>query len=244
MATRARRVNMQQTAEVIDDTTDVLEEEQIEVQDFPVELTEFGDNEQLPENIDDVKGLTLDVLQNALLTPDIEEPVLPIEEPVKEESIIRKVDVNVVKVSYDAVVPRYRVNEGCFDIYANFTGFNQVTVIKNDNKKDSRIISILDIKNKFRGIVLEANERVLIPTNLIFIMPINCNMHIYSKQNLAFNFGLTLTNGVDIIPASNVSPLFISLNNESSVRRVIKHGDIIAQGEIIPYFIADFTVVK
>ena len=239
MATRTRRIP-QQPVETI--TPDVVEQ----TEELSVEVPIVEQTEELPI-IEQQDVAELPIAIEEFIIDQVETiPVEPESEPEQMQltgEMYRHIQVNIVKITTDAIIPKQMFNEGCFDIQANFTNVPRVLVVKNDVSRDNRQVTTIDLKNRFRGITLESNECVLIPTNLLFILPINCKMHIYGKNNLSFNNGIKLVNGVDIIHSSYVDPLFIALKNESSMRKVIKQGDVIAQGEIMPYFIADFNLI-
>ncbi len=242
MTTRTRRVNTNQTID------DIL----IEVPETIENLNESLQSE--PEVIEEEL-----IVQEALIDTITEELVIQPETiltPVIKKSRIKENKVqpivklpiaaviDVILLAKDVIEPTYNFNEGCFDIAANFTNVRGVSIIKVDDTKNIKAVSVLNIKNRTRGIILEANERALIPTNMKFVLPLGYKMHLYSKSNLSFNNGVKLTAGVDTIHSSYTGPLFIAIKNDSNMRRVIMQGDVIAQAEIVPNYIAKLNVTN
>lgn len=256
MATRARRINTQQTTDVLDDILigeDITESAVDEISN----LEEIKQQDVSPIEIETIPFESLDVVEE--LIPEIpivqvilEEPMennmpevqnMPLTPEVESEGFLVNIETHVFKLSPDAIVPKQANKESYFDLSANFTGISSVLIITKDNIRINKPVLVLDNNRQFRGIVLEGHDRALIPTNLKFNIPENCKMNIYSKPGLSFNSGLTLCSGVDIIGSSYKDQIYISVHNTSNIRCTIKSGDKIAQAEIVPFFIADIKLI-
>lgn len=122
-------------------------------------------------------------------------------------------------------------NSACFDISAYFHYQNSFKTFSKDNKE----ITLLGIQDETGRAYVElpSEWRMLIPTGLIFDIPINHCVKIYSRSGLSTKKGLNLINSVGIIDADYVEQLFIPIYNNSQERIKIYSGERIAQGELI-----------
>jgi len=76
-------------------------------------------------------------------------------------------------------------------------------------------------------------DRVLIPTGLIFDIPEGHSVRIHPRSSISLKKGLTLTNGEGIVDSDYYHETFIMFTNTSADEVRIKHGERIAQGELI-----------
>jgi dUTP pyrophosphatase len=83
------------------------------------------------------------------------------------------------------------------------------------------------------GITIRPGDRVMIPTGLIFDIPVGYKIDVYSRSGLSLKKGLVLVNGVGKIDSDYVDPMFILIHNISEMPIVIHHGDRIAQAEML-----------
>ncbi len=84
------------------------------------------------------------------------------------------------------------------------------------------------------GVLLMPGDRVMIPTGLIFDIPVGYSVRLHSRSGLALKQGLVLANHEGVIDSDYVDPTFVVLKNDSSEIQYVFHGDRIAQGEMIP----------
>lgn len=234
MAVRSRRMTNTQTEEVQNnETEEVITEVQEEVPEQAVDPIE-----EITEQVtSEIEVVLHDIPAEEVVTvfvPEVNEEVIPV---MENEPFSNIIPIRVIKLASDATI--IKQNKATFDICANFTGIDNIAVVKKDGKRSQIKISVLS--NNVRCAIIDSGDRVLIPTNLIFQIPENCKMTLYSKKNLSFNNGLTLSSGVDIIDGNYTEPLFILMSNNSNVRSTIRSGDRIVEGEIAPYFIANFS---
>jgi dUTPase len=228
MAVRSRRITNVQTEEI---QTDEIEEIITEIQ-----------AEQTIEPAIPVIEMSQEVLQEtfneeivSLLVPEVNDEVAPV---IANEPFSNIIPIRVIKLTPDATIIKQK--KATFDICANFSRIDNIVVVKKDGKRTQ--IKVSTLSNNTRCVIMDSGDRALIPTNLIFQIPENCKMTLYSKKNLSFNNGLTLSSGVDIIDSNYTDPLFVLMCNNSNTRSTIKAGDKIVEGEIAPYFIANFQI--
>ncbi len=88
------------------------------------------------------------------------------------------------------------------------------------------------------GLLIAPEERVLVPTGLVFDIPEHHVVKIYSRSGLALKRGLSLPNGVGVIDSDYKQQIFAMFINHSGVAQVIDPGDRVAQfemHEVLPY---------
>ena len=120
----------------------------------------------------------------------------------------------------------------CFDIYAYLD--KPVTVYRMNNHKEKRnpeTIQWSDIEEL--QLSIGPAERALIPTGLIFDIPEGHSVRIHPRSSISLKKGLTLTNGEGIIDSDYYHETYIMFTNTSADEARIKHGERIAQGELI-----------
>ena len=124
----------------------------------------------------------------------------------------------------------YHATEGssCFDLYSFLQEDQPVKVYLNNfeevEKKD-RIVQNGRVQ-------VNPNERVLIPTGLIFNIPKGYSVRLYPRSSLALKQGLTLANNVGIIDWDYVEPVFAMVVNISGDVKYVNHNERICQGEV------------
>jgi len=94
-------------------------------------------------------------------------------------------------------------------------------------------------------------ERALIPSGLYFDIPAGYMLKIYPRSSISVKFGLNLINNVGIIDEDYVGQLYIAICNMNyhideftNNNAYIKHGDRIAQGQLLRYEQADFQLLS
>ena len=124
----------------------------------------------------------------------------------------------------------YRATEGsaCFDLYSFLQEDKPIKVYLNQ-------LEIVENKNRLvlnGRVQVNPNERVLIPTGLIFDIPRGYSVRLYPRSSLALKQGLTLANNVGIIDWDYVEPVFAMIVNISGDVKYVNHNERICQGEI------------
>ncbi len=98
------------------------------------------------------------------------------------------------------------------------------------------------LKSKFKDGTIQTSssfsimpgERVLLPTGFIFHIADGYQLKINPRSGLAWKHGITVLNAPATIDSDYKGELFIVLYNAGSETFVVKHGDRIAQAEIVP----------
>ena len=78
--------------------------------------------------------------------------------------------------------------------------------------------------------------RALIPTGMVFDMPIEFSARLHPRSGMAWKNGITLINAEGVIDADYDKEVFVPLYNTTNIPYKIKHGDRIAQVEFIQPF--------
>lgn len=137
------------------------------------------------------------------------------------------IDIKIYKLFPEAHMPELGTEwAACFDLKASMREGDVVTVITPTNKK--RQVSCregsIDIYN---------NERVLVPTGLVFDLEDGQSMRIHPRSGLAWKKGITLANCEGVVDADYVQQTYVMLYNLSDEVFTISDGDRIAQGEVL-----------
>ncbi len=142
----------------------------------------------------------------------------------------------------DVKLPYLATEESaCFDIRAYIADGELIDIYTGDNQLVQRKPVILDGEV---GISLAPNERVLMPTGLIFDIPKGYSVREHPRSGCSLKEGLTLINGEGVIDSDYVEEGFMPLVNHSNTRIFIKHGQRCAQVEMVEnlkYTIADIS---
>ena len=75
--------------------------------------------------------------------------------------------------------------------------------------------------------------RALIPTGMVMNIPIGFSARLHPRSGLAWKNGVTLINAEGVIDSDYCEEVFVPLWNTTSAPFTIKHGDRVAQVEII-----------
>jgi len=77
--------------------------------------------------------------------------------------------------------------------------------------------------------------RALIPTGMVFDIPVGFSARLHPRSGLAWKNGITLINAEGVIDSDYCEEVFVPVWNPTNIPFEIKHGDRIAQVEIIEY---------
>lgn len=136
--------------------------------------------------------------------------------------------LNVFKCCNDAILPAYGTeSSACFDLHACLLEGIDVKRRGLTNKEFDLLVK------SDRTIFVRPGDRVLVPTGLIFDIPANHSVRIHPRSGLAYKNGIALGNCEGVIDEDYVNPVFISVINFSGETFSIKHGDRIAQAELV-----------
>lgn len=136
--------------------------------------------------------------------------------------------LKVFKCSEKAVVPSYSTHSSaCFDIHACIEVENPIKVFGVDNQEDK--VSATDDSS----FTLFGFQRALVPTRLKFHIPPGYSLRIHPRSGLALKNGIALANCEGVVDEDYVHEVFVAVHNVSNQPFVIKHGDRIAQAELV-----------
>ena len=135
---------------------------------------------------------------------------------------------------HNEVIDPHFATEGsaCFDICAYLDA--PVTVYRMDNHKEKlnpETIQWSDIEELQLSIA--PADRVLVPTGLVFNIPEGYSLRLHPRSSISLKKGLVMPNGEGIIDSDYYHETFVMLYNASADEVRIKHGERIAQGELI-----------
>ena len=119
----------------------------------------------------------------------------------------------------------------CFDLSACLA--DRASVKGFDPKNESVAFICLKDEDGTFAVKLPPRYRVLIPTGMIFNIDFKHHVKIWARSGLAIKKGLSMANGVGIVDSDYVEEVFIPMINNSDEELIIKHGDRVAQGELI-----------
>jgi dUTP pyrophosphatase len=146
--------------------------------------------------------------------------------------------MNVYKTRDNATLPEYAtIGSACFDIKACLTVGERVRSYTPFNKE-------VDVIVKKNGLAITPGTRVLIPTGLIFDIPVNHVMEMYIRSSVATKMGLTLVNSVGIIDSDYVDETHIIVHNVSDTVAHVHDGDRLAQCRLASVTQQDIKEVK
>jgi len=125
----------------------------------------------------------------------------------------------------------------CFDLYAHF---EPGTVVRGyDSVNKERLYDLTTDTTTVQGdnshsyISIPMQNRVLIPTGLIFDIPEGFSVRLHSRSSLSLKKGLMMVNGEGIIDSDYYHECYMMLYNSSNQTVRIHHGERIAQAEMI-----------
>ena len=131
-----------------------------------------------------------------------------------------------------AVKDPVRATEGsaCFDLHSFMPEDSLVRVYINHQDED---IEIRERKVVQGRVQINSTERMLVPTGLIFDIPMGYSVRLYPRSSLALKQGLTLANNVGIIDSDYVQPVYMMVYNISGYQQFVKNGERICQAELV-----------
>ena len=126
----------------------------------------------------------------------------------------------------------FRATEGsaCFDLHSFMPEDSLVRVYINHQDED---IEIRERKVVQGRVQINSTERMLVPTGLIFDIPMGYSVRLYPRSSLALKQGLTLANNVGIIDSDYVQPVYMMVYNISGYQQFVKNGERICQAELV-----------
>ena len=144
-------------------------------------------------------------------------------------------ELGFYKIYDDVSVPEFGTEQAaCFDIRAYLFPLNESIVSYTiQNEKFNLPCCREDLDNKQYYIEISSHSRVLIPTGLIFMIPVGFSVRLHARSGLALKQGLVLANAEGVIDSDYILPTYVMMTNTSMNPVKIYHGDRIAQGELV-----------
>jgi len=136
------------------------------------------------------------------------------------------------KLYPDITAPDFTTGQSaCFDIRAYLgTHLTEVTGFCQNNRPcNVRIHQTTES----RYVTVDPGQRLLVPTGLIFNIPVGFSVRIHARSGLSLKKGMVMANAQGIIDSDYVEETKIMIHNISSEQLQIFHGDRIAQGEMV-----------
>lgn len=135
--------------------------------------------------------------------------------------------LKVYRKSSQAILPTKATDQAaCWDISACLEDGQRIVIINEYNENSSRLVNQAAIK-------LYDGERMLVPTGLIFDIPMGFSLRIYPRSGLSIKKGISLVNCQGVIDSDYYHETFVALINHTQMEFEIKHGDRIAQCELV-----------
>ena len=113
----------------------------------------------------------------------------------------------------------------CFDLRAYLKSHTKVLAYNQYNHKKEILI-------KNNCLLMLSGWRYLIPTGIIFDIPIGCYIKVHPRSGNALKKGLITANNVGIVDEDYVEESNLIMRNVSQTSIQIDHGDRIAQAEL------------
>jgi len=162
------------------------------------------------------------------------------------------------KISEKAIDPIYSTEgSSCFDLFVclptRYSKFEtdmipSVTVFDSFNEKDTRHIfqrpCFEDPQNMRSAVNLYPGDRALIPTGIIFDIPVGYSLRIHPRSSTGLKKGLVLANGEGIVDWDYTQECFLLLMNNTKRDVLIYHGERLCQGELVPDLRAELIPVN
>lgn len=128
-----------------------------------------------------------------------------------------------------------------FNVRAHLEPNSRVQILNALNKETFTLTKVVNGKTIVQ---VYPQQRMLIPTGLIFDVPVASVLKIYSHDETSFKKGLVLVNGINLIKHGYTEEAHIMIYNMSDAVTTIEDKEFIGQAileKIVPY---DITEVK
>lgn len=137
--------------------------------------------------------------------------------------------LKVYKVNPEVTLPDFQTHQSaCFDIAYQPFGKFHVEVYNDTNKIIYRQLSYDN-----GMIAIAPGDRALVPTGLIFDIPVGYSLRVHPRSGISIKDGVTLINGEGVIDSDYVEELFVLLHNASNANFLLKPGTRVAQAELV-----------
>lgn len=141
--------------------------------------------------------------------------------------------LGIYRASDNVVMPTKATEQSaCLDVSAFLPVDSYVTIYHTNNDTSSRRVCYYG-SDDVLGIVLNPGERALLPTGLIYDIPVGYSVRVHPRSGLSLKKGLTLINGEGIIDSDYVQQGYLPVVNHSQQRLLINDGMRCAQIELV-----------
>ena len=135
--------------------------------------------------------------------------------------------LKIYKTFSSIELPKFATEQSaCFDLsFQNagkfdYSGFNRMNKAFTRPFKDGRLF-------------VNAGDRIMVPTGLIFDIPKGYSVRVHARSGLSLKQGLVLANAEGVVDVDYQQQVYVLLHNISKITQQIKIGERIAQGEVV-----------
>lgn len=137
------------------------------------------------------------------------------------------------KLESDVKDPVFSTKDSaCFDIHCFFGKDNNLVKVYNSLNYESTAYIHLK-QNSVKEIHILPRQRVLVPTGLVFDIPVGYSVRLHARSGLSIKNGITLVNGEGVVDSDYVQQVYIPIINLSDEIFVLREFDRICQGELV-----------
>lgn len=138
--------------------------------------------------------------------------------------------MKVYRIFPDVILPKYQTpNSACFDLHAYIDKEQNIQCYSFGAPITKPVIE----KDGVFTILLYPQQRVLIPTGLVFELEEDEHMKIYPRSSVALKQGLSLSNSVGVIDSDYRDQVFLTMINHSPNLIEISNTERLAQAEVV-----------
>ena len=149
-------------------------------------------------------------------------------------------ELGIFKVTEKAITPSKGTTlSSCYDLSVCL--HNEFVDVYQKGGKTSRRV---DNVNGQKYVVVHPNERVILPTGLIFDIPEGHDIKVYSRSGLSIKNGIRLSNNVAVIDNDYKDELFVLITNDSQDTFKIDDEMRVAQFELTEILSYDIKEVS
>jgi dUTP pyrophosphatase len=145
---------------------------------------------------------------------------------------VRQPKLGIYKIA-DTVpdITKATEHSACYDLRAYL---HPSIEVKGYDKDNNKMLYHPEV-NKSQGthMTVEAGERWLVPTGLIFDIPEGYSLRVHPRSGLAIKYGITLCNAEGVIDSDYTHQTFITVTNTSDESFVITNGMRMCQAELV-----------
>lgn len=149
-----------------------------------------------------------------------------------------KLQLKIYKTHELVTIPKFQTKQSaCFDICYNHAGKTQYSGINRNNSPFTRFFTNATIH-------IAAGERVMVPTGLIFDIPVGYSVRIHPRSGISYKQGIVLANCEGVIDSDYVEEVYLLLVNTTENAVTFNIGDRLAQGELVKNEVYDISETK